>query len=160
MDGSMSPHRGRPTAPETVWAAVKADYLVGMTATDACRLHGVGLSALRARAAREGWRRADQPWTSGPGAPDPEDEGRALEASVDGDLQRIGYGDLVEVAHARMVRAVLRNDAAGCLRWGRVLDAMEDRQHDLDHWVSHEERHAALFRAAHFPDDPDSVLKP
>jgi hypothetical protein len=42
---------------EQVWAAVRRDYLAGMPAQDAARLHDVTVSALRARACKEGWSR-------------------------------------------------------------------------------------------------------
>src|SRR5690606_13376160 len=64
-------------APDEVWARVREDYLSGLSAPACCRKHGVGLTALRDRAAREGWRRADQPWR--PPGLDPDDEGVFLE---------------------------------------------------------------------------------
>jgi len=117
-DGSRGP--GRPTAPDHVWDAVRDDYLAGMTGADACRKHGVKLSALRSRSARDGWRRADQPWSPQDADLYP-DEGRDLEDRVEGDLGRIDYPDLIMVAHARMVRSVLRGDATGCMRWEQVM---------------------------------------
>ncbi len=85
--------QGRYTAPDEVWAVVRDDYLSGLSAPECCRRHGVGLAALRSRASREGWRRADQPWTP-PARLDPWDEGAALEERVEGDLDRVDYGDL------------------------------------------------------------------
>lgn len=62
---------------EQVWAEVRRDYLAGMPAEDAARLHDVTVSALRARAVRQGWSRylhvqpaPDGPETSFEG-PDP-----------------------------------------------------------------------------------------
>ncbi|AQR62841.1 hypothetical protein BZG35_15145 [Brevundimonas sp. LM2] len=111
-------------APQAVWAQVREDYLAGRSASECCRLHGVGLSALRGRAAREGWRRADQPWTP-PARLDPWDEGVALEESIGGDLDRVELGSLAFVAHRRMMRAVLRGDAMEALRWRRVRLVMD-----------------------------------
>jgi hypothetical protein len=120
------PH-GRRVAPEAVWAEARADYLEGMSAAQVCVRHGVGRTALRTRAAREGWRRLDQPWTP-PTRLDPWDEGRALEDRIGGDLDRIEYRQLAYVAHRRMLRAVMRGDAVEALRWrrvGLVMDAVE-----------------------------------
>lgn len=115
------PHTPRPTrsAPDSVWAAVRADYLSGMTAAEACRRHGVGRTTLRDRAAKEGWRRADQPWQ--PLARlDPDDEGAALSDSVGGDVDRLTNEQLRDLAGRRMIRALLRGDAMESLRWRRV----------------------------------------
>ena len=111
-------------APQAVWAQVREDYLAGRPATECCRLHGVGLSALRGRAAREGWRRADQPWTP-PARLDPWDEGVALEEETGGDLDQVEFGSLAWIAHRRMMRAVLRGDAMEALRWRRVRLIMD-----------------------------------
>lgn len=56
---------------EQVWAEVRRDYLAGMPAEDAARLHDVTVSALRARAVRQGWSRYlhVQPAPDGPEAP-------------------------------------------------------------------------------------------
>ena len=118
-------------APPEVWETVRHDYLAGMAATECCRRHGVGLTALRNRAAREGWRRADQPW-SPPDGLDPWDEGAALDDRVGGDLDRIEPGELAWVASRRMIRAVLRGDAAEALRWRRVRMAMDEEATELE----------------------------
>ena len=134
---------GRRTAPERVWAAVRDDYLAGMSAPDVCERHGVRLRAMRDRAAREGWRRIDQPW-----APrnrlDPDDEGVQLEARVGGDLNKIGMNELAYVAVQRMMRAVLRGDAAGALRWRRVRDAMDAEEAEEERAL---EQHEAIREA-------------
>jgi hypothetical protein len=85
----------------------------------------VGLSALRARAADEGWRRIDQPWPMPHTRLDPDDEGLALEERVNGDLDQIPLGELALVAFRRMMRAVLHGDAAEALRWRRVRLAVD-----------------------------------
>jgi len=115
------PHTVRPTrsAPDSVWAAVRADYLSGMSAAEACRRHRVGRSTLRDRAAREGWRRADQPWPP-PARLDPDDEGAALSDSVGGDVDRLGLPSVCGLVRRRMMRAILRGDAPEALRWRRV----------------------------------------
>jgi len=116
---------GRRTAPDEVWTQVRDDYLSGVSAPECCRRHGVGLSALRARAADEGWRRVDQPWTPPNTRLDPDDEGLALEERVNGDLDQIPLGELALVAFRRMMRAVLHGDAAEALRWRRVRLAVD-----------------------------------
>ncbi|WGM32192.1 hypothetical protein [Brevundimonas sp. NIBR11] len=111
--------QGRRPAPDEVWAAVREDYLAGRSAPECARRHGVSVGALRARAARDGWRRADQPWTPADRL-DPWDEGVDLETRVGGDLDQVEVRELAYVAHRRMLRAVMRGDAAEALRWRRV----------------------------------------
>jgi hypothetical protein len=121
-DGALTPTRGRRIAPDDVWIAVREDYLAGLSAPACCRRYGVGLTALRDRAGREGWRRADQAWP----APRPLDEdAAALHDRTGGDLDRVGFDDLTALARRRMMRAVLNGDAAEALRWRRVRDVME-----------------------------------
>lgn len=153
-DMDARPGEGRWHAPEEVWAAVRADYLAGMSAPEACRRYGVGLSAMRARAAREGWRRADQPWTPRSRL-DPDDEGAELEARVGGDLDKVDLEELVWVAHRRMLRAVMRGDAVEALRWRRVHAAMADEQAELDRFIEQEEAIRYMQSGMH-PDAVDS----
>ena len=135
-DGSQITHPrpcdgGRFSAPDAVWERVRADYLDGMSAPDACRRHGVRVSALRARAAREGWRRMDQPWGAPPNRLDAWDEGVTLEDRVGGDLDKIDMAELSWVASRRMMRAALRGDAAEALRWRRVRLVMDQEEYEL-----------------------------
>ncbi|GAA0868388.1 hypothetical protein GCM10009116_04950 [Brevundimonas basaltis] len=131
-DGARRP------APKTVWEAVRADYMAGLPAHECCRRHGVTIAALRSRAARNGWRRIDQPWTPA-NALDPADEGVQLEQRSEGDLDRIDTGELIFVAHRRMLRCVLRGDAAGALRWGRVGKALEAEEAEMRRYLCQEE---------------------
>ena len=109
MPDGTRPTRRRPAgaprryAPAEVWHAVRADYMAGLPAHECCRRHGVTMAALRARAARNGWRRIDQPWTPA-NALDPTDEGVQLEQRSEGDLDRIDTCELIFVAHRRMLR--------------------------------------------------------
>ena len=112
---------GRPSAPEEVWDRVRADYVAGVSAPECRRRHGVGLTALYARARQEGWRRNDLPWAPSRRL-DPDDEGVALELSVEGDLDQIDHHDLSFIADQRRIRAILRGDAVGAQRWRRVRD--------------------------------------
>lgn len=130
--------RGRRFAPPEVWAAVRDDYLSGLSGPEACRRHGVTLPALRDRASREGWRRADQPWIR-PNGLDPEDEGVALDDRVGGNLDKVEISELWFVAHRRMLRAVLRGDAVGALRWRRVAQAMDAEQAEMERLIAQDE---------------------
>lgn len=153
-DGSP-PARANPRiAPDAVWERARADYLAGLSAPQVCRRHGVGLSTLRDRAAREGWRRADQPWTP-PDRLDPEDEGRALELSVDGDLDRVDPRQLSWVAARRMMRAVMRGDAVEALRWRRVRLAMDAEEAELARFLAAEDQAGRRIHGAPDPDSPD-----
>lgn len=118
-------------APPHVWDQVREDYLAGYSASECSRRHGVGVSNIRRRATEQGWRKADQPWTSPP-ALEPDDEGAALAAEVDGDLDQIALTELAWVAIRRMMRAVLKGDAAEALRWRRVRMAMEAEDEELN----------------------------
>lgn len=128
----------RRAAPDEVWQAVRADYMAGLPAHECCRRHGVTMAALRARAARHGWRRIDQPWTPA-NTLDPTDEGVQLEQRSEGDLDRIDTCELIFVAHRRMLRAVLRGDAAGALRWRRVGKALEAEEAERRRYLCQEE---------------------
>ena len=129
---------GRQVVPEEVWDTVKADYLAGMSGPDCCRRHGVSLSALRNRAAREGWRRSDQPWIP-PQSLDPWDEGRLLEERICGNLDLIEWGELSGVTEGRMMRAILRGDSAEFMRWHKVAEIIEVREAELRRWAEGEE---------------------
>lgn len=166
---------GRIAAPDAVWARVRDDYLSGVTARVACRRHGVRLSAMRARAAREGWRRMDQPWAPPPDRLDARDEGALLEDRVGGDLDKIGFCDLSFVAYRRMMRAALRGHAAAALRWRRVMRVMDEEEAEMERDLSRNEalqrdragwaelaaldaaRAAARATAPDFGDEVDSV---
>ena len=137
---------GRRIAPDAIWAAVRDDYLAGVSAPECCRRHGVGLTALRARAGREGWRRVDQPWIV-PNRLDPHDEGVELEARVEGDLDRIELRELAYVARRRMLRAVLRGDAMEALRWRRVAEAMDAEDAEVQRLTAQEDGVADLLVA-------------
>ncbi len=149
-----APSAGRRTAPDDVWARVRDDYLSGLSAPACCRRHGVGLSALRDRAAKEGWRRADQPWR--PPNLDPGDEGAFLEELVDGDLDRIGLKELRFVCERRTIRAILRGDGAEAMRWRRLRTSIRDEQ--VHHWDKAVLQHAFGHRPdiPPHPDDPDA----
>lgn len=161
-DGSRIPGpdqtgRGRLSAPDDVWIAARADYLAGMTGPDVCRRYGVGIRALRERAAREGWRRADQPWIPS-NRLDALDEGVALEDRVEGDLDRIEYRELVFVAERRMMRSVLRGDAVEALRWARVRDLMEAGEAEIQRLIA-QDNAIAFDRASQAEPDATTAAE-
>lgn len=153
-DANLPAHPGHRVPPPEVWDAVRLDYLDGWSAPACCRRHGVGLSALRQRAAREGWRRADQPWVPPQDARDPDDEGAVLEEKVGGNLDCVELCQLAYVAHRRMMRAVMRGDAAEALRWRRVRVIL-----DLEEQAEQRElaREAGIARYLHGVHGPDGV---
>lgn len=104
MDEEATPARRSRTA-ET-WGAARGDYLAGLSAAAVCARYDLGLSALRARARREGWRRADQ------ADPDPD-----LAEDLDEELEDQGPADLA----AMIERAFRLADRA--LGFGRVAEA-------------------------------------
>jgi hypothetical protein len=145
---ALTPANGQRPAPEEIWAQVREDYLAGTSAPECCRRHGVGLTALRKRAASEGWRRADQPWAP-PARLDPWDEGAMLEDRVAGDLDKVELRELGWIADRRMMRAVLRGDAAEALRWRRVRTAIEADADEIERLVAEDEVLKWARRGAH-----------
>ena len=153
-DARLPADAGYRATPPEVWARVKQDYLDGWSAPACCRRHGVGLSALRQRAAREGWRRWDQPWTPPHDTRDPDDEGAVLEEKVGGDLDRVELCELAYVAHRRMMRAVMRGDAAEALRWRRVRLVIDAEEEELRQIMAREEE---VWRHLHGVHDVHDV---
>ena len=149
--------QGRKSPPDEVWARVREEYLAGWSAPECCRRHGVGLTSLRERAAREGWRRADQPWTP-PNRLDPWDEGVELDLRVNGDLDRVELEELGYIAHRRMMRAVMRGDAVEALRWRRVQLTMAEVEAELERDMEHLEaiRWRLADEAEEDAPDPDA----
>jgi len=162
MSDLMPLPTGRAQAPDEVWERVRADYLSGVSGRDCCRRHGVGITALRERAAKEGWRRADLPWTP-LNRLDPDDEGVQLEVRVEGDLDRVGFTELSFVAERRMMRAVMRGEAAEALRWRRVRQALDEDEAEFQRSIDQEMLMRARLGLDADPDSSDSsdsVLEP
>lgn len=109
---------------------------------------------MRNRAAREGWRRTDQPWTP-PNTLDPDDEGVLLEHEIDGDLDRVELRQLAFVAWRRMQRAVLRGQAAEALRWRRVRLILDAEAVEEGQAMEQEQRR---WDYLHSPVEVDCVL--
>lgn len=100
---------------EDTWAEARSDYLAGFTAEDVCRRYDIGLSALRIRARRERWRRADGV------DPSPADDDLDLFSDVEPD-------DMVEMARLRMIAAISRGQSTEAARWSRIYrDQRADR---------------------------------
>jgi hypothetical protein len=112
MTQDTAPDTGYRIRPPETWEAVRADYLAGDTAEYVAERYGVGLSALRQRARREGWRKADRP---APPPPEPPER----------DYGHVPPGGLAHMARHRAGFAI-DHRAAGR---GRALDAAG---HDLD----------------------------
>lgn len=118
---------GRQVRSKDAWAAARDAYLGGLAAADVCERFGLGLSTLRARARREGWRRSDRP------DPDP-DLDLGLTESPDEEFEALetdppGPAELAEQAWARAGRAVVRGrlrEAQGWTRLWRELLAAAD----------------------------------
>jgi hypothetical protein len=100
---TLSPYRIR--AADT-WAQARDDYLSGMTAEAVCRRHDLGLSAFRRRAARQGWRRADQAEPAGPD-----------DLAIYDDL---GLDDEVRTARRRYLQALEQGRSVEAARWRRL----------------------------------------
>lgn len=88
------------------WALAREDYLAGMTAEEVCGRYDLGLSAFRARARREQWRRADAP------DPTPDDSEPLPEG--------LGPSELAAVCLDRVARCIDRNRSAEAMRWLRL----------------------------------------
>ena len=99
---------------DAVWTAARRDYLAGDAAEAVCVRYDLKLGTLRARAAREGWRRSDieDVW------PDPRDE--APDAAPP-DLTRMAAQALM-----RLNRALQRGRAVEAASWLRTWRALTD----------------------------------
>lgn len=91
---------------DDTWQAIRTDYLAGDPAQVVAERYGVGLSTLRARAAREHWRRRDQP--------DPEP------FSLDEGAPAPDLDTLSRHALARMDLAIRKGRAAEAASWMRT----------------------------------------
>ncbi|MFN4297961.1 MAG: hypothetical protein ACK4FB_14120 [Brevundimonas sp.] len=110
----MTPDTGhRMRSPET-WDAARQAYMEGGGARDICDRYDLTLSAFRARARREGWRRADM---ADPEPPELDD--------VDDDHSpRPSFEDMAEMAARRAARALRQGRAGETQRWMAVHDRL------------------------------------
>jgi len=92
---------------DEIWARARTDYIAGFPAEEVCRRHDLGVSALRHRARREGWRRTDHPASN----------------YIEDDLEifaDIGSGDMAEMARLRLAAALTRGQSGEAARWRRI----------------------------------------
>lgn len=112
---TLSPYRIRSA---DTWARARDDYLSGMTAEAVCRRHDLGLSAFRRRAARHGWRRADQ---DAPGGAD--------DLAIYDDLD---LDDEVVTARRRYLQALEQGRSVEAARWRRLWQALSAQSRAID----------------------------
>jgi hypothetical protein len=113
----MTPDTGhRMRSPET-WDAARQAYLEGGGAQDICDRYGLTLSTFRARARREGWRRADMP--------DPE-PGPELD-DVDDDSPLPSLQDMSATVWRRAVRALNLGRPGETQRWLAIHARLEQQ---------------------------------
>jgi len=122
------PHRIR--SPET-WDQARAAYLAGEPADSVCARFDLGLRTFRARAADEGWRRADQS--------DPEPV--AYEDDLDVEIDE---AELRRMARSRMAQAARRGLVSEALRWARFADAVARQAEADERRARHEAREQSL----------------
>jgi hypothetical protein len=105
---SETPRSGYRIRSDAVWAEAREAFLAGETAQAVCDRYDLNLHTFKTRAAREGWRRSDQP--------DPEPFDPETEPPVeDGDLEALAGQALI-----RARRAVGAGQSAEAARWLRV----------------------------------------
>jgi hypothetical protein len=140
--------------PPIIWEAIREEYLAGATAPECARLYGVGLTTVRSRAAREGWRRIDPPRerASPPhGRADPDtDLGDAvleLQRRIGGDLDRVELSDLTRLASHRVSQSVMQGRAVDALRWRRLLETLKAEEEEIRRREAWARRHRDLTEA-------------
>jgi len=107
------PEGGYRLRSEAIWAEVRDGYRWGFTAEELCERYDLGLSAFRARARREGWRRADQP------DPAPQDAGLD---PLDDDEPLASMEELLDLAWRHVARALRDGRVVEAQRWLRLHD--------------------------------------
>ena len=123
-----SPHRmtGHARLSRDAWETIKERYLAGEGAAFLAELFGVSLSAVRARARADGWRRTDGP------DPDIAAPPTTAELARDG---RPNFNAMADTAMRRAARAVTDGhlaEAQGWTRVGRSLAAAARRERPRD----------------------------
>ncbi len=117
-DGPLPPSH-RIHSPET-WDLARADYLAGFSGPAVCARYGLGLAALRKRAAAGRWRRIDYARPM-PAAP----------IEVDGDIDEASYLDLALMAEMQLRDAIINGRATEAATWMRIhfrLDAASSEE--------------------------------
>lgn len=111
-----NPTAPRIRSPET-WERAREAYLGGMSAPEVCERFQLGRSALRERARKESWRRADQPEPDIELDPDLDDD-------LDDDAPAPSPAEMAELAWRRAARAAKAGRLQESLGWTRLC-----RQH-------------------------------
>ena len=126
---------------DQTWADARDAYLSGHTAEDVCARYDLGLSAFRARARRQGWRRTDTP------DPDP------IDIDAPTPLDDLSPGELAEICMRRAARAIDRDSSAEAMRWLRLYLALKAQPHAQPHAQAVATPHAApVARASNVHD--------
>lgn len=106
---------GRRVLSGETWDAARAAFLAGESASEVCGRFGLGLSAFKQRARREGWRRSDQP--------DPDPRSARDDEDLEEELEALGSADFEHMADraARLAqRAILLGELTAADRWTRL----------------------------------------
>lgn len=106
---------------EEIWLQAREDYLRGDSASTVCRRHGLARSTFRGRAARDGWRRADQA-----------DPVRSRRIAVVGDLDDMTFFDFSQMAYMRLQDALMNGRGTECESWLRLYKALVDASWEHD----------------------------
>lgn len=94
---------------QETWDLARADYLAGLSGPAVCARYGLGLAALRKRAAAGRWRRIDYARPM-PAAP----------IEVDGDIDEASYLDLALMAEMHLRDAIINGRATEAATWMRI----------------------------------------
>ena len=111
-----------------LWAAAKADYLAGGSGPEVCERYGLILRTFRDRAAKEGWRRADQPAPVIAPEPPPaaQDQPRILpETSKASSAVGLTASQMVDKAWAMLQAAVAAGQLIQARGWLRLYKELK-----------------------------------
>lgn len=112
LSPNAAPVRTYRAYPEAVWKEARLDYAEGWSAKEVCTRYDLGLSALRTRARKEGWRRLDLA----------EDE--PLTRPDDAPPEALPLLDLVDLAWRRASEAVARGKVYEARAWMRLTNEL------------------------------------
>ena len=115
---------------QPVWDQARLEYIDGQSSTDICRRYGLSRSTFHARAAREGWRRRDQP-------------ARTVTPyiAVTGDIDEASFFDLSEMAALCLRQAILSGRPTEATGW---LGLVRELRHESEYhdpgpeWFQHD----------------------
>ena len=114
---------GRP-----IWDMARRDYEAGQTAGAVCAHYGLTESALRSRAHRHDWKRAE------PEVPDQsllDLQAAARDAAEADDDEPLEFEDMIEQAWNHFERALAAGRSAEAARWFKLTEALEARRDRL-----------------------------